>query len=80
MSDLTSLLNEMTSKPFAADFGKVAQAKSGNLELYQILMTAANLHTTIATIMQNSGNSRASYHKALAEKLRVDANQTTFGK
>jgi hypothetical protein len=77
MSDLTKVLNEMTM-PFSGDFGKVQQASSGNVELYQILMTAANLHTTIATIMQKSGNSRAAYHKALAEKLRVDANQTSI--
>jgi hypothetical protein len=38
------------------------------------------LHTTIATIMGKSGNNRAGYHKALAEKLRVDANQTSIGK
>jgi hypothetical protein len=54
----------MKTMPFSGDFGKVAQATSGNVELYQILMTAANLHTTIATIMNKSGNNRAGYHKA----------------
>jgi hypothetical protein len=81
MTDITTILNEMRTIPSVGDFDRVRTTKpNGDAAVYQLLMTAANLHTSIATVLQGAGNSRAGYHKALADKLRLEANQNIIGK
>lgn len=79
---IVELLNEMSIAKAASisDLDAVRNTKpNGNHVLYQLLMTAANLETTIASYMEEIGMARFSYHKSQANLLRSEANQHIHG-
>jgi hypothetical protein len=78
---LTQVLNEMTPQQASiSDFDKLRTVKpNGDAALYQLLMTACNFHTSIATIMETKGLPRATYHKQVANIMRNEASQYIRG-
>jgi hypothetical protein len=76
MTDLVKVLNAI--KPAQASIGDFDRVRTshpqGNVVLYQALMTACNMHETIASIMAQEKNARASYHREMANRLRTEAN------
>jgi hypothetical protein len=73
---LVNVLNAM--KPQQSGIGDFDRVRTGHPQgdvvLYQALMTACNMHETIASIMQEKGNARSSYHRETANRLRTEAN------